>query len=45
MARNTSVTLGEHFDKFIHLKIDQGRFQYVSEVVFAGLRPAFAQTD
>ena len=38
MARNTSVTLGEHFEKFIHRKIDQGRFQSVSEVVRAGLR-------
>ncbi len=38
MARNTSVTLGTHFDAFIAEKIDQGRFQSVSEVVRAGLR-------
>ena len=38
MARNTSVTLGEHFDKFITEKIAQGRFQSVSEAVRAGLR-------
>ena len=38
MARNTSVTLGEHFDKFVAEKIEQGRFQSVSEVVRAGLR-------
>jgi len=38
MARNTSVTLGEHFDEFVAEKIDQGRFQSVSEVVRAGLR-------
>ena len=38
MARNTSVTLGEHFDKFVINKIDEGRFQTVSEVVRAGLR-------
>ncbi|MFK5892566.1 MAG: type II toxin-antitoxin system ParD family antitoxin [Pseudomonadota bacterium] len=38
MARNTSVTLGEHFDEFVLEKIDAGRFQSVSEVVRAGLR-------
>ena len=38
MARNTSVTLGQHFDDFISEKIAQGRFQSVSEVVRAGLR-------
>lgn len=38
MARNTSVTLGHHFDEFVAAKIDQGRFQSVSEVVRAGLR-------
>ena len=38
MARNTSVTLGQHFDEFISEKIAQGRFQSVSEMVRAGLR-------
>ncbi|HEC25988.1 MAG TPA: type II toxin-antitoxin system ParD family antitoxin [Gammaproteobacteria bacterium] len=38
MARNTSVTLGEHFDEFVSEKIGEGRFQSVSEVVRAGLR-------
>jgi len=38
MPRNTSVTLGEHFDQFVSEKIAQGRFQSVSEVVRAGLR-------
>lgn len=38
MPRNTSVTLGDHFDKFIIEKINEGRFQSVSEVVRAGLR-------
>jgi antitoxin ParD1/3/4 len=38
MARNTSVTLGEHFEAFINRTIEQGRFQSVSEVVRAGLR-------
>jgi len=38
MARNTSVTLGEHFDGYAAEKIKEGRFQSVSEVVRAGLR-------
>ncbi len=38
MARNTSVTLGEHFDEFVSEKIGEGRFQSVSEMVRAGLR-------
>lgn len=38
MARNTSVTLGQHFDEFVLEKINEGRFQTVSEVVRAGLR-------
>ena len=38
MARNTSVTLGSHFEEFISEKIAQGRFHSVSEVVRAGLR-------
>jgi antitoxin ParD1/3/4 len=38
MPRNTSVTLGDHFDEFVAEKIRKGRFQSVSEVVRAGLR-------
>ena len=38
MARNTSVTLGDHFEAFISSKIEQGRFQSVSEAVRARLR-------
>lgn len=38
MPRNTSVTLGEHFDAFVSQKIAEGRFQSVSEAVRAGLR-------
>ncbi len=38
MPRNTSVTLGDHFDSFVSAKIAQGRFQSVSEAVRAGLR-------
>ena len=38
MPRNTSVTLGENFDKFVSDKIEEGRFHSVSEAVRAGLR-------
>ncbi|MEH8019488.1 type II toxin-antitoxin system ParD family antitoxin [Rheinheimera muenzenbergensis] len=38
MARNTSVTLGEHFEHFVAERVQQGRYQSVSEVVRAGLR-------
>lgn len=38
MSRNTSVTLGEHFEEFVNDSISAGRYQTVSEVVRAGLR-------
>lgn len=38
MPRNTSVTLGEHFDEFVSEQIHQGRYQSVSEVIRSGLR-------
>lgn len=38
IQRNTSVTLGDHFSSFISGKIQQGRFESVSEAVGAGLR-------
>lgn len=38
MARNTSVSLGNHFDDFVESKITQGRYKNVSEVIRAGLR-------
>lgn len=38
MPRNTSVTLGEHFEQFVTEQIKQGRYQSVSEVVRSGLR-------
>lgn len=38
MARNTSVTLGDHYSQFISDKIAEGRFETFSEAVRAGLR-------
>ncbi len=38
MARNTSVTLGEHFEGFITKQIEEGRFESKSEVVRAAMR-------
>ena len=38
MARNTSITLGSHFDEFIAAQLEDGRFGSASEVVRAGLR-------
>ena len=38
MSKNTSMTLGEHFDGFIARKIEEGRFSSASEVVRAALR-------
>jgi len=38
MPRNTSVTLGEHFEGFIARQINAGRFESRSEVVRAAMR-------
>ncbi len=38
MAKNTSISLGDHLEGFINEQIVQGRYGSVSEVVRASLR-------
>ena len=38
MNKNTSISLGNYFDKFVQSSVSEGRFKNVSEVIRAGLR-------
>ena len=38
MSKNTSISIGQHFDSFIQMQIEAGRYASTSEVVRAGLR-------
>lgn len=38
MGKNTSISLGDHFEEFIHKKISSGRYNSASEVIRTALR-------
>ena len=38
MGRNTSISLGDHFEDFVDKRVSDGRFKNASEVIRAGLR-------
>ncbi len=38
MPRNTSISLGEHFNDFVAARLKSGRYNSASDVVRAGLR-------
>lgn len=38
MRKNTSVSLGDHFDTFVDNSISEGRYKNASEVIRTGLR-------
>lgn len=38
MGKNTSISLGSHFENFINEEVKSGRYSSVSEVIRAALR-------
>ena len=38
MSNNTSISLGNYFDRFVHTQISTGKYKNVNEVIKAGLR-------
>ena len=38
MSKNTSISLGNHFESFVQSRITAGRYNNASEVIRAGLR-------
>ena len=38
MGKNTSISLGDHFEKFINNEVKSGRYGSVSEVIRTALR-------
>jgi antitoxin ParD1/3/4 len=38
MAKNTSISLGDYFEKYINKQVNSGKFSSASEVIKAALR-------
>jgi antitoxin ParD1/3/4 len=38
MGKNTSISLGNHFEEFISAEVNSGRYSSVSEVIRSALR-------
>lgn len=45
MGKNTSISLGNHFETFVEKSVSKGRFQNASEVIRAGLRMLEEEED